>query len=161
MVSASSWEEGRVWDMVTGSEACDDEKNGGRTMLVILRKALIVTVVLVALLALWIVLLNRWANSIAPGGETLAECLAKMPEPARIEVFTQDGQEYLLLWGETQAFPRAPSGPPMYVFDRTGKLVDWVADSGDTDTWWKQWPGLTSRQQISRDKLMRWPGATQ
>ena len=129
-------------------------------MLATLRKALLGFVGFVALVAFWLFLVHRWGESIAPGGETLADCLAKMPEPGRVEVFTQEGQQYLLLWGSWEAFPRFPSGPPLYVFDRSGRLVDWVADSGDSDAWWQRWPGLQKGQQISREEMMRWPGAS-
>jgi hypothetical protein len=116
--------------------------------------------VLIALFAVWVVLVDRWGESVAPGGETLAECLAKMPEPARAEVFTQDGQDYLLLTGTTQVFPRLPSGPPRYVFNKTGRLVEWVPDS-KSGTFWGLWPGASNRRAITREEMMRWPGATQ
>jgi hypothetical protein len=105
------------------------------------------------------VLLERWAESVAPGGDSLAECLEKMPEPARVEVFAQDGREYLLLTGRTQALPRLPSGPPLYVFDRTGRLVDWVGESGDND-FYARWPGAAKGRGIGREEMMRRPGAT-
>ena len=130
-------------------------------MLSALRKVAIASALVVALLTVWVVLLSRWVESVAPGGETLAACLVKMPAPLRAEVFAQDGQEYLLLRGRTRSFPRFPSGPPMYLFDRTGKLVDWVGDSGDAPAWWNRWPGAANGREIDRDELMRWPGATQ
>jgi hypothetical protein len=119
-----------------------------------------VLAVILALFVVMAVLIAHWKESVAPGGDTLAECLQKMPEPARTEVFTQDGQDYLLLQGESQAFPRFPSGPPMYVFDRTGRLVDWTTDSGDDDAFWKRWPSAAEGRAISREEMLRWPGAT-
>jgi hypothetical protein len=115
--------------------------------------------ILAALLGGWLLLLERWAESVAPGGETLAECLEKMPEPARAVVFSQGGREYLLLWGHWRAFPRFPSGPPLYVFDGAGRLVDWVGESGDND-FYARWPGASEGGAVGREEMMRWPGAT-
>jgi hypothetical protein len=36
-----------------------------------------------------------------------------------------------------------PSSTPTYVFDESGRLVDWCPDPGDlseTSSWWERWP---------------------
>lgn len=122
------------------------------------RRLLLVAVAGVALAAIWVLLLHRWMDSISPGGETLAECLEKLPEPTAAGVFNQGGNEYLAITGEVIAFPKFPSGPPIYVFDRDRRLVDWTSDSGDDSDWWRRWPGLRHERTISREEMARWPG---
>ena len=40
-------------------------------------------------------------------------------------------RQYLLVVGRLPATVTLPSGPPEYVFDSSGNLLDWTADSGD------------------------------
>jgi hypothetical protein len=37
-----------------------------------------------------------------------------------------------------QGFPKFPSGPPIYIFDTKGQLVDWTPDEGDDGPFWRR-----------------------
>ena len=37
-----------------------------------------------------------------------------------------------------------PSGPPIYIFDADGNLIDFVSDSGDSPSFYKKWPEISS-----------------
>jgi hypothetical protein len=65
------------------------------------------------------------------GTTTLDQLVASLPETLKFAVVEQGGKQYVVWIGR----PRGAivSGPPVYVFDSNGSLVDWVADSGDSD----------------------------
>jgi hypothetical protein len=96
-------------------------------------KVAVALIVILALFGVWMGAVFHWLRTVSPGGSTLAPCLEKLGASVSAAVFVHDGNEFLLLVGESRAFPRFPSGPPHYVFDRTGALVDWVPDSGDAE----------------------------
>ena len=45
-----------------------------------------------------------------------------------------------------------PSGPPVYIFDEQGVLVDWCYDSGDAPLFYKKWEHLLSAQPLGNIK---------
>jgi hypothetical protein len=110
---------------------------------------------------IWLVVLGvrTSASFLAPAGDTLAECLPEIPDPLPTSfTHTENGRKYLVLIPDTPTFP-GRSGPPMYIFDDNGRLVDWVVDSG-SGSWYARFPGLGHGRRITREELMRWPGAT-
>ena len=125
-----------------------------------MRKALAISLVVAALFAAWVLHLLWWLESVKPGGQTLAEQLVKMPEPDQRRVFTKGGQEYLALFGPVEALPRFPSGPPVYIFDSAGRLVDWTPDEGDDEAFHQRWPGAFGGREITQIELAVWPGAS-
>jgi hypothetical protein len=61
--------------------------------------------------------------------------------------------EYLILIGPTSGF--LPSGPSAYVFDKTGQLVDWETDVGDSVRFERRWlPG--SWIDMDRESAEKW-----
>jgi hypothetical protein len=46
---------------------------------------------------------------------------------------------YYLAHGPIRAPLALPSGPPVYVFDQAGKLIDYTKDSGDDPRFAKAW----------------------
>jgi hypothetical protein len=123
------------------------------------RKVLVICAVCVALVAGWCLLVDRWHQSVQPVGHTLADQLAAMPELGWSEVFTFEDREYLAVAGVVEPYPRFPSGPPVYVFDRTGQLVDWTPDTGDDEEFHRRWLGSSGRRPVTRDEALRWPAA--
>lgn len=124
-----------------------------------MRNFLIATALGLVLVGGWVVLLKRWWQSVQPGGATLPAVLAVHPQPEGRRVFDIEGSEYLALFGPVQPFPRFPSGPPVYVFDRSGALVDWTPDEGDDEEFKRRWPGFSSGRLIPQDELRNWmPG---
>jgi hypothetical protein len=104
----------------------------------------------------WVALLKRWWQSVQPAGITLPAVLAKHPQPEERRVFAVEGREYLALFGPVRAFPRFPSGPPVYVFDRSGTLVDWTPDEGDDEKFKSRWPGFYGGRLVTGDEVENW-----
>jgi hypothetical protein len=114
---------------------------------------------LVPLLA-WIGLVVHEAYRIAPPAEvrTLAGFLAVMRPPDEFKVVEVRGQEYLMAVGPLRALITFPSGPPAYVFDRTGALVDYSFDTGDAPDFVDRWRFYSSGRPLSRDGATAWVG---
>jgi hypothetical protein len=71
-------------------------------------------------------------------------------------VIVSNGQEYLALFGPAQAFPGFPSGGPVYIFDRAGRLVDWTPDEGDDEAFRLRWPGISPGRPIPPAEVSAW-----
>jgi hypothetical protein len=69
--------------------------------------------------------------------------------PRSIEVIEEGDSEYLLAtgWGSGVL----PSGPSAYVFDRSGKLVDWSGDMGDDPQFYGKWIRTSKRETRQLD----------
>jgi hypothetical protein len=67
---------------------------------------------------------------------------AKGPTIIKSELFLHEGRQYSVMTGKIpncfSSWIVLPSGPPVYIFDDSGKLSDWVADSGES-SWLEQW----------------------
>src|SRR5436190_7040385 len=72
----------------------------------------------------WVFWIIQWSHAIEPAGAMLADHLERRRAPDQGRVFTVDGQEHLALIGPLDPFPKFPSGPPIYVFDDTGRFID-------------------------------------
>ena len=103
------------------------------------------------------VLLERSYRVIEPGGPTLPTVLAKFPDinGGRV-VESGDAKKYLVLYGPLPSDWSNPSGPPVYVFDTAGVLVDWTSDIGDDKAFCGRWPGAFGGRAVSRDEVRRW-----
>ena len=121
------------------------------------KKLFVVAGIVSVLLGVWVHHLHRWCQSVQPGGTTLAEVLAKLPERADGRAFTQDGPQYLALSGPIQAYPKFPSGPPVYIFDHTGQLIDWTVDEGDDEAFKTRWPTFFRGRALTPQELHAWP----
>jgi hypothetical protein len=62
----------------------------------------------------------------------------------------RDGQRFILLAGPNAGL--LPSGPPTYVFDSAGQLIDWTSDSGDDSRFQKEWLNNRDVRTISIDE---------
>ncbi|MEM9560117.1 MAG: hypothetical protein AAF995_07400 [Planctomycetota bacterium] len=70
--------------------------------------------------------------------QTLAGFLRSMPEP-RAALWLESGDTaYLVLEGHPAKTPSV-SGPPLYVFDDSERLVDWTVDEGDDAAFHERW----------------------
>ena len=79
-------------------------------------------------------------NSLPESVTNYQQFLTSMPEPAKLALVQVRGDSYLLVTGPLSRGLALPSGPPVYVFDSSGRLVTWTLDSGDdpdfASTWW-------------------------
>lgn len=61
---------------------------------------------------------------------TVVELARKVSPPQRVAVVTQNGLERLVWIGHVPALT-IRSGPPCYVFDERGRLIDWCSETGE------------------------------
>jgi len=63
--------------------------------------------------------------------------LREMRPPSELMVLQEKGKLILVATGNCSflAGLHIPSGPPQYVFDSNGTLIDWVDDCGDGTSW--------------------------
>lgn len=72
---------------------------------------------------------------------TIDELIGNLPETYKFAVARQGDDEYVVWIGRASGPIR--SGPPVYVFDRQGKLVGFTRDAGDSDDRFvHQWYGI-------------------
>ena len=109
-----------------------------------------------ALPSIWIV--SEWdyaRRSLLPESvTTYREFLETMPQPAQVAIVSVDGQSYLEVNGPLPRGMAFPSGPPVYVFDSGGALVDWTHDSGDDGAFQSIWESPDRRQRISATQAL-------
>jgi hypothetical protein len=48
-----------------------------------------------------------------------------------------------------------PSSRPAYVFDETGRFVDWCSDPGDNPSWRSKWPTIAHSEMTHDDVRLR------
>lgn len=77
--------------------------------------------------------------------------LAHIPTPQRFGTLERDGTTYVVVIGRLTRIYLA-SGPPVYVFDRSGRLVDWTYDIGDDPRFSEQWGNPWPSEPISRQQ---------
>ena len=88
-----------------------------------------------------------YASCIRPRGiVTVADHFHRFGVPRRITALHRDGGTYYELSGFTRkqsgfALPilALPSSPPAYVYDESGKFVDWCSDPGDQPAYRERW----------------------
>ena len=94
----------------------------------------------------------RYAHVLPPpGGATnLVSFLQAQHDRLKIQRFTQDGQRHFLV---QRLFPTVglslPSGPPAYIFNERGALVDWTGDLGEAVKFHENWTNLSGAKEIS------------
>ncbi len=117
-----------------------------------IKKIAIVGALAVCLLATWVCFEKKSANAVRPpaGATNLVAFLAARPQLAGIRKFTYNEKPHLEVIGRPhQSALSVPSGPPVYVFDETGALVDWSRDSGDQPSFTAKWGGFSNATPIS------------
>jgi hypothetical protein len=116
-------------------------------------------VIIVALLVVgWVTTerLLRW-RTMPPPSVTNFSAFAKWKHtPRDIEVIQQSGADYLLATGTGGGV--LPSGPSGYVFDRSGRLVDWSSDIGDDPRFRDKWLPSPQRRgpHFDVDGALKW-----
>ncbi len=64
------------------------------------------------------------------------------------------GSNYFKVVGTVPNSPLTlPSGPPVYIFDESGVLVDWAADSGEASDFNRRWTGVSNVIAISAEEV--------
>ncbi|MBX7259717.1 MAG: hypothetical protein K1Y02_25400 [Candidatus Hydrogenedentes bacterium] len=109
---------------------------------------------MVAVIAVWIGSEVNYARRINPKGKfgTLQEYLARHPDTTRIYKTEKNGNQYIIAHGKVDAPLALPSSPPAYVFDSSGKLIDWAKDPGDNSNFQDKWRS-DKREAITRKEI--------
>jgi hypothetical protein len=77
------------------------------------------------------VILERWRIVPPEGVRTLEDFIREMRPAAVIAEVSHEGKPCVLWIGQVE-FPNTfPSGPPCYLFDRKGNLLDWQYETGE------------------------------
>jgi hypothetical protein len=120
-------------------------------------------IVLVLLIAAWIAterLLYR--RTVPPADVTSIDSFLKWrPDTEQFAILASDN-EHLMATAGGAGF--LPSGPSAYVFDRSGRLVDWSPDIGDDPKFDEKWQAQRSYGTgtvVNRAALSGWLGRTQ
>jgi hypothetical protein len=88
-----------------------------------------------------------------PGVLDLASYLAEMPDPELAFEVQIGASRFLEAHGPPQPLMALPSGPPAYVFDEAGALVDWTSDVGDDSTFSERWHRAGTRRLLDPEEL--------
>jgi hypothetical protein len=99
-------------------------------------------------------------RTVPPSGlQTLDGYLSWRPNSDRFLIHSIGGKEFLEALGPGGGV--LPSGPAGYVFDRSGRMVDWTHDSGDDSGFQQKWRSPGKRRDASRSEATQWAqGAT-
>ncbi len=115
-------------------------------------------IIVVLLLAAWIT--TEWRlhrRTVPPASVTDFSTFAEWQQsPRHIEVIQQRGSGYLFVMGRNSGL--LPSGPSGYVFDRSGRLLDWSLDIGDDPRFRDKWIPSSQRSgpHLDVDGARRW-----
>lgn len=90
--------------------------------------------------AIWMACHAAYVDTIWPRalGMTLSELEQQIGKPESLRRHAYNGSSYTIWSGPVKTI-YLPSGPPVYVFDSAGKLLDWSRDIGDDPTFQEQW----------------------
>ena len=83
-----------------------------------------------------------------------AEYQTSLP-PAESYWIIKAGDEEALMTHGPVATLTVPSGPPAYVFDQSGRLLDWTLDMGDDPGFRRKWP-MTGANEVGRQEAEDW-----
>ena len=103
-------------------------------------------------MAIWIYSEKKSAKAVRPriDATNLVTFLGAGPEFIEIRKFIFNEKPHLEIIGRPyQSALSVPSGPPLYVFDENGVLVDWCRDSGDQPSFAKKWGGFRNATIIN------------
>jgi hypothetical protein len=118
-------------------------------------------ILMVLLIAVWLTAeALMYRRTVPPASVTDFPTFAKWQQsPRDIEVIQQGGTGYLLATGPGGGL--LASGPSSYVFDRSGRLVDWSSDIGDDPRFRDKWIPSPQRSgpHLDVDGALRWINA--
>ena len=102
---------------------------GTRRSSVIANSAMVAAVILLVLAPLGFLDFRHYQPS--RGTATLDQLVDSLPMTLKFAMVEQEGRSYVVWIGRPRGV--TVSGPPVYVFDSTGKLVDRVYDAGESE----------------------------
>ena len=89
---------------------------------------------------------------------TFEDYLAHMRPPRWLERVEREGETYVVAYGNSNqvlaAMSMFPSGPPAYLFDARGRLVQWSADSGDDAVFQEYWMAGSNKIDLAEARRL-------
>jgi len=82
------------------------------------------------------------------GVETVQDFYQRYGNPPRVESVVISGHQYYRVTGEIPAPLGFPKGSPVYIFDSTGRLIDWTGESRNAPEFTEKWTG-SGRQDVN------------
>jgi hypothetical protein len=117
-------------------------------------------ITVVTLLIVWAVQVHTIRQSHVPpdGVNSFSDYMARMPKPQSLHLSQSGNDAYLVATGDVPIamLLTAPSGPPEYVFDRSGVLVDWTMDRGDDGSYQSRWPNTRFVRTLTAQEANDW-----
>ena len=108
------------------------------------QKQLIGVALILFLIVYWIASEVFYAHGKSPVGiATVSDFHRIYGRPTFVRRYQRDGQVFYHLFGRDPHFPwllAFPSSPPAYVFDSSGRFVEWSPDPGDDTHYQQKWP---------------------
>lgn len=74
-----------------------------------------------------------------------------------IHILVMDGRRWYCVIGPLPPTWTLPSGPPCYIFDDAGNLVDWTADVGESGGFRRRWPISAGAAPLATEEASRIP----
>ena len=105
---------------------------------------------LIAVLPLyWIGSEFFYARSKLPSGVSkISDFYQRFGLPTHVRQLQREGVTHYELSGRLPRLPwmlAFPSSPPAYVFDESGRFVEWCSDPGDSGRYQQRWPQADGR----------------
>jgi hypothetical protein len=98
------------------------------------------------------------AERVVPKGvETVQDFYRRYGNPPVIEALRASGRTFYRIIGEIPAPLGFPKGNPIYIFDYSGRLVDWTGASKGDPKFSERWQGAAVQQMPVADFLDRFP----
>lgn len=121
-----------------------------------LAKWLVSTPFVVALIYVTSVLYNN--ERVVPRGVvTIQDFYMRYGNPPHVDSFSINGRTFYRVIGEIPAPLAFPKGSPQYIFDASGRLVDWTgAAKGDPD-FQARWSDTPQQEMLVSYFLERFP----
>ena len=119
-------------------------------------KVLLSVPVVIGLLYFGSVLYNH--ERVVPRGiETVQDFYLRYGNPPRVDSVFANGRQFYRIIGEIPAPLGFPKGNPVYIFDATGRLVDWAGESRNAPEFNDRWRDVTSQRMDVAYFLEKFP----
>lgn len=123
-----------------------------------LKKAIIFVAAVACFFAVWYFEEHRRAAAVRPpaGATNLASFLQiKANAVNRIRSLKRNETNYFEVIGRPTVSPLSvASGPPAYIFDENGQMIDWAADRGENSSFVRKWGTLSNATYITPEEAI-------
>jgi hypothetical protein len=94
---------------------------------------------------------------VPKGVETVQDFYRRYGNPPSVETLQSSGRKYYRVIGEIPAPLGFPKGNPIYIFDNTGRLIDWTGESLNDPKFAARWEGVKTEHMAVEYFIDRFP----